>query len=95
VIYNNLTDYNSDQPLQNPLNGITLGQRETDCQYPTDTSKRQSFNVHFVPKSNLGNVFLDKFDPINQLIPLSGLIVHNVLDFPRMFLVSVLIWVVQ
>ena len=30
-----------------------------------------------------------------NVIPLSGLIVHNVLDFPWMFLVSVLIWVVQ
>jgi hypothetical protein len=55
-----------------PFNGITLGQTETNWfQYPTDTKKRMSFNVHYVWKSNLGLAFLDKFDSVNRLIPLT------------------------
>ena len=50
------------------LNGIILGQR---FQKPTYNNYPVNFNLHYVQWSNLGFVFLSKFDPINQLIPLS------------------------
>ncbi len=38
---------------------------------PTDKNKQICFKVKKVWKSNLGLVNQDKFDPVNQLIPLS------------------------
>ncbi len=54
-----------------PLNGITLGQTLTDpINQMMLISKWASINVRYDRQSNLGLVNLDKFDSINQLVPL-------------------------
>jgi hypothetical protein len=60
----------------------------------TDNNKTISFDLHCVLwKINLGHVKLDKFDPINRLIPLSMIPLSGAhFNFKLFFTVSIFQW---